>query len=1138
MRWITLLLLLVLCGGCWSETVTPPNTLQLLPHSQAILSDLVLNDDEWRWLRKNHQLRVATWSPNVPPYFMSAGHHDYVGISADYLGLIAANLNITLEIISYTDEQAAFDAVNAGEADLIAWADDKARNAGFLLSEPYIKKIPAEVVNLNALAANDGTVRMAIDPAWKNLDAFRNAWPQANIVSFNSARHALEALSFHQIDLFIGDATSTQYLINESNLSDLKMRHLRDVQVTGFSFAARPEKQRLISIINNILGTIPDNIHEDIRRRWSGGVPLVLSERHLYFTPLEQKWIEDNPEIRVTVLKGSAPLSFFDNHKLQGITADILKSISLRSGLKFQIHAEDNLEKMLTSVRTGQSDMIASINLDSASSANLLTTRSYLFNSWVLIGRRDGTTQKSANRLVMVNGDAIEGALKHAMPDMQIQYASTLSAGLDSVAGGRADFMVLPLINASFYINRAYRDSLKIISSVEIDPARFSLAVAANNYPLATILDKALLNIPPEDLHAITRNWYSNARFPDSTQNSTSSPTAESLLSWVLAILLGSATVCTGLLLLQRRVYRRSPPLQNLIDAIPTPLFITDLNGQLKMANRAFAEALAINVAANRGKPLQKLLTAAGLQSDTTNGREIKQWQTLLQINALGYGYVGGWQDITESQQTLRELQHARREAEKANRVKTTFLTTMSHELRTPISAIIGMLDLMLRRKADLPADRGSLHIAWETAQSLLALIGDIIDVARIESGRLILRPERASIRTLIESAATMMDGLARQKELAFVLEIDAELDGDVLIDPIRFKQILTNILGNAIKFTTHGRVVLQALLEKEEGTQLHLLVVVQDSGPGIDAATQARLFKPFEQGENQQSIQGSGLGLFICQTLVTMMGGEIALESQPGIGTEVSVRLRLPRMAKQNTPTLAAPARLNSVAPRRILVVDDHPASRHLLVQQLQYLGHHAISAASGQQALALIAAQPPDVMITDCNMPGMDGFTLARTVRRENSRLVIWGATANAQTAVREACLSAGMNSCLFKPITLPALQERLAALPPGATSQPDMAVSLPAGLASPQNQRRFIELQLITLDEALESIRRWQQQPTPEIKMALHKLRGGLMLLGIHTLTARCEELEQCPDNAGLQALADGLQALRRTLQERLS
>ncbi|HCW47951.1 MAG TPA: histidine kinase, partial [Erwiniaceae bacterium] len=181
------------------------------------------------------------------------------------------------------------------------------------------------------------------------------------------------------------------------------IRRLRHNESMGFSFAARPDNEQLIAIINQVLAAIPANINEDIIRRWNGGFMPILHDRHLYFTSLEQKWIEDNPEIRVSVLRDSAPLSIYDSKKnLHGVTADILKAIGLRTGLRFVIQPYDNIEEMVAAVKNGHSDIVASLNLDSASQANLLTTRSWLFNSWVMVERHPSLSLPATQRVMML----------------------------------------------------------------------------------------------------------------------------------------------------------------------------------------------------------------------------------------------------------------------------------------------------------------------------------------------------------------------------------------------------------------------------------------------------------------------------------------------------------------------------------------------------------------------------------------------------------------------------------------------------------------------------------------------------------------------------------------------------------------
>lgn len=384
-------------------------------------------------------------------------------------------------------------------------------------------------------------------------------------------------------------------------------------------------------------------------------------------------------------------------------------------------------------------------------------------------------------------------------------------------------------------------------------------------------------------------------------------------------------------------------------------------------------------------------------------------------------------QDAKEAEeervQLIRSLDEQARAAEAANQAKSQFLANMSHELRTPMNAILGMIDVALP-KAENPTVRDCLDTARESADLLLKLLNDLLDSARIESGKLELESVPFSIRKILDRTTTILCGRASEKGLSFCCRVPEGIPNAVVGDGNRLQQILVNLAGNAIKFTEHGGVEICLDASSREG-RASLQFSVRDTGIGIPPSRLEQIFQPFAQADASMSRRfgGTGLGLPISKSLVEMMGGRIWAESEVGKGSAFYFTIQLPLADGAPSDSSNAPAIKPEISRRlRILLVEDNPANQKLATYVLTERGHEIDLAGDGREAIRMARLSEYDVIVIDVQMPGMDGFETTAAIRRlqvGSRRVPIIAMTAHAMKGDRERCLKAGMDGYLAKPV-----------------------------------------------------------------------------------------------------------------------
>lgn len=1111
-----------------------------------------LDSEEKAWLQKKTTLRIAVWGDETPPFKIFPDSGSYEGITADYTQLITLNLGINADIIYFRDRQDAIDALQSGRIDMVTDGPGFFNNetglsytSGFALSTPVV--VMRDNSREDRLTSGRSET-VAVSRNYVSDELIRKFYPDSKIVRYPSDKSALSSVAFGESSIYVGNMVSAGFIIARNYTNTLSItRTLPDI-VSGPHYVLRKTDHELLSSVNSVIRAIPDDRQRYLLGQWGGYPDPWRFQRPLELTGQEKKWLDQKKAVKVIVNPYFAPYTIMSPAgTFQGISADVIRMIHMRTGINFVPVSSSSVDGMFDSVSEKKGDFLAAMSMSEARTHRLNFTRPYISTPFVLIVRNvPGAPRELGNamKVATTRDNIVAESLKREYPGVDFIIADNASLAMKMVDEGKADAALHNQLGADYMIERFFKNKLKISARVAEEPARVSFAVRWDEPELYSILDKALADIEPQDISLLVNKWQSMPDTPVSTWSNYSFQfylLGFSGVMLLLIILLWNyfrSREIKRKLLSQKLMQDQLDFLDKLLDASPTPVYFIDNQYEVVKYNKSFSDFFTsgmdsvtssslfdtrhplstllplIQSAMDRGNDHNDVaIKNKSTISDGKNKRIISHW-VLPHMDQSGgvSGLICGWIDITNYEVNLQHLNDQRKLAETASQAKSDYLATVSHEIRTQISPILGVLELEI---INYPESE-NLKIAHESSRNLLELLGNVIDIAKIENGKIDLICTWTPLKNAIIPVVRVFEAVARQKGNSIRYN-ENNIDGsEVFLDISRFRQVMSNIISNAVKFTEKGEIDISVSASYVNHQSLVINVIVKDSGIGMTASDLEQLFIPFSRVGEGKFYSGSGLGLSISHQIIEAMGGELKVQSTYGIGTSVQVNIRVPvRHAVLYSPdTFLSETREKSLV---ILIVDDHPASRLVLKQQLSSLGHQVVECPRPAEAIRLMQSSEFDAVFTDCSMPDMDGYTFTQHIRASGSNVTVIGLTASAFASTRLRGIEAGMNECLFKPVSIPQLKEALKNIQLLATTFPLAGIIDLPGLSAMMHDNEAAISQLLqkvdeenTKDLALVkehlSLNDWVN-----LSKCVHRIGGGAQIIHCNVVDQLCKRIE---------------------------
>ncbi len=1153
---------------------------------------LTLSPKQEAWVREHQTVRVAVYTAGWPP-FEEWNNGQPRGLGIDYLSETLPRLGLTPRYVPFDSWPEMVRAACDGEVDLVMNISITAQRTECLVFTREYARVPVAVVAhvddpRPALSSDFRGLRIVTERGFSTGDSAQEQYPRATHIYVDTTTEALQAVENRTADLYVGNAYVAAHLIDEGGFGDIGLIRVSALPAFSIHFAAPNANRALAEAINVAMQAAPQAGRESIELRWLPDLRWINADDSIL---TEEEEAALKKPLRLAFPPSAAPIIFADDSgRPGGLVSDYLGRFE-EMGATFVPTQGATAGARGAAQQTEVDAVIAALDPLDASRDWIRSQPIVTVPNVIVV--RSGANERVidlralSNRTIAISDPArLERLVSRTARAVTFIHASDAEHGLELVRGRKADAYVGNLAVVDAALRGRFAGELQVSAPAGFDDS-FVLSVRKERYRVVSAFDRMLASMSPRERSAIRNDWLA-VEYGNGID-------WQRVSRWLVPILVAIAIA----LLMHARGYRRLrdevrqrralerrfaevtfnlPAVVYQASAdeqgrIVFPFVVGDLVPMFGIsAEQAMADGqlLVDRVEPSDRVRLREAIDRA-IEGDTGVDMEFRArsgngWRWI-RANSLPYQaedqrrhWTGYWIDVTDQHRQWQDLLEAKSSAENAARAKADFLATMSHEIRTPMNGVVGLLEVLSHTPLDDEQDK-ILDTIEDSALMLRRILDDILDFSRLEAGALTLQPRLLDIRDIAYGTVRMFEPLYEEKGLEVSASVDAGVAPQHVGDDVRLRQVLFNLMSNAMKFTEQGGVSLVIRSTSEADGVQSLTLVVTDTGIGIAPEVQKRLFQPFSQAETATTrrIGGTGLGLSICQRIVALMGGTMTLRSTPAVGTQVCVEFPL-RLATEGDRQLElqriqeedsnrSPASRGGL---RVLIAEDHPTNRILMTWYMKQLGLHHDLVSDGRQALAALERNTYDLLITDGRMPVMDGYELARAIRSQETRegttrLPIVAITASVYGSEAELWKASGMDGFLAKPVSLKAIRSTvdrftrgdalapdgsdIPSLPPAALAPVDALVGLQARLA---NQYGSIEVAVAMLasfcDTTRKDLKRLAQLRAGALEVmapVLHHLAGGLYTVEQPSLGERA--------NAVRQGLLSGVEEARSELTQ---